>query len=182
MKGIGMAVNNEAETDATLKDDSAVETQNELSQDHERETVANAEDTEQSELPDIVPPTQTITRGRKHSQNECDANVCKKKCSRGSPSPSKRRVQKDNSRTGTNTNPVTTNIPEVNLRRKKSEVSDNSRTPTNTNLSQQRFLTVNLRRKKSEVSDDEHSYLQTFYQISQNWSETKQEKSKRKEH
>ena len=40
-----------------------------------RETVANAEDTEQSELPDIVPPTQTITRGRKCSQNECDANV-----------------------------------------------------------------------------------------------------------
>ena len=100
MKGIGMAVNNEAETDATLKDDSAVEMQNELSQDHERETVANAEDTEQSELPDIVPPTQTITHGRKCSRNECDANVCKKKCSRGSPSPSTRIEQKDNKKTG----------------------------------------------------------------------------------
>ena len=52
MKGIGISVNNEAETDATLKDVS---------------TVANAEDTEQSELPDIVPPTQTMTRGRKWS-------------------------------------------------------------------------------------------------------------------
>ena len=144
IKGIGMAVNNEAETDATLKDDSAVEMQNELSQDHERATVANAEDTEQSELPDIVPPTQTITCGRKHSRNECDANVCKKKCSRGSPSPSKRRVQKDNSRTGTNTNPVTTNIPKVNLRRKKSEVSDDSRTGTNTNPVTTKIPEVNL--------------------------------------
>ena len=154
IKGIGMAVNNEAETDATLKDDSAVETQNELSQDHERETVANAEDTERSELPDIVPPTQTITHGRKRSQNECDVNVCKKKCSRGSPSPSKRRVQKDNSRTGMNTNPVTTNIPKVNLRRKKSEVSDDSRTGTNTNPVTTKIPEVNLRRKKSEVSDE----------------------------
>ena len=154
MKGIEMAVNNEAETDATLKDDSAVEMQNELSQDHERETVANAEDTEQSELPDIVPPTQTITCGRKRSRNECDANVCKKKRSRGSSSPSKRRVQKDNCRTGTNTNPVTTNIPEVNLRRKKSEVSDDSRTGTNTNPVTTNIPEVNLRRKKSEVSDE----------------------------
>ena len=114
MKGIGMAVNNEAETDATLND---------------VPTVANAEDTEQSELPDIVPFTQTMTRGRKRSRNECDANVHNKKCSRGSPSPSKRRVQKDNNKTGTDTNLVTTNIPKVNLRRKKSEVSDDS-TPT----------------------------------------------------
>ena len=161
IKGIGMAVNNEAETDATLKDDSAVETQNELSQDHERETVANVDDTEQSELPDIVPPTQTITCGRKHSQNECDANVCKKKRSRGSPSPSKRRVQKDNSTTGTNTNPVTTNIPEVNLRRKKSEVSDDSRTGMNTNLVTTKIPEVNLRRKKSEVSDDSRTGMNT---------------------
>ena len=53
-----------------------------------------------------------------------------------------------------NTNPVTTNIPEVNLRRKKSEVSDNSRTVTNTNPVTTNIPKVNLKRKKSEVSDE----------------------------
>ena len=52
IKGIGIGVNNEDQTDATLKDVL---------------TVANAEDTEQSELPDILPPTQTMTHGRKCS-------------------------------------------------------------------------------------------------------------------
>ena len=126
MKGIGIGVNNEAQTDATLKNVLPVETQNDLSQDHERATVANVEDTEQSELPDIEPPTQTMTCGRKRSRNECDANVRYKKHSRGSPSPSKRRVQKDNNKTGMDTNPVTTNISAENFRRKKSEVSDDS--------------------------------------------------------
>ena len=126
MKGIGIGVNNEAQTDATLKNVLPVETQNDLSQDHERGTVANVEDTEQSELPDIEPPTQTMTHGRKHSRNECYANIHNKKHSRGSPSPSKRRVQKDNNKTEMDTNPVTTNISAENLRRKKSEVSDDS--------------------------------------------------------
>ena len=52
MRGIRISVNNEPETYATLNDVS---------------TVANAEVTEQSELPDIVPPTQTMTHGRKRS-------------------------------------------------------------------------------------------------------------------
>ena len=58
---------NEPQTDAKLNDELAVETQNDLSQDNERETIPTAEHTEQSELPDIVPSTQTITHGRKRT-------------------------------------------------------------------------------------------------------------------
>ena len=49
----------------------AVETQNDLSQDNERETIPTAEHTEQSELPDIVPSTQTIT----HAENVPEMSV-----------------------------------------------------------------------------------------------------------
>ena len=50
MKGIGVSAINDFETDATLNDAS---------------THTNAPDTAESELPDIVPPTQTVTHGRK---------------------------------------------------------------------------------------------------------------------
>ena len=50
MKGIGVSAINDFETDATLNDAS---------------THTNVPDTAESELPDIVPLTQTVTRGRK---------------------------------------------------------------------------------------------------------------------
>ena len=103
MKGIGVSAINDIETEATLNDAS---------------THTNAPDTTESELPDIIPPTQTVTRGRKHNRNECDTTVCNMKIE-----------QKDSKSSGTEKKPVTKNISEVKLRSKKSEVSDNS-TPT----------------------------------------------------
>ena len=114
LKGIGVSVINDFETDATLNDSS---------------TRTNAPDTAESELPDIVPPTQTVRHGQKRNRNECDTTVCNKKHSGASPSPSMRIEQKDNKKTGAEKNPVTKKITEVNLRSKKSEVSDDS-TPT----------------------------------------------------
>ena len=133
MKGIGVSVINDCETDATLNDVS---------------TATNAPETAESELPDIVPPTQTVTRGQKRNRNECDTNVCNKKCSRGSPSPSTRIEQKDNKKTGADKNPVTTNISEVNLRSKKSEVSDDS-TPSSIHFT--RSQKTGMQRNDDEV-------------------------------
>ena len=114
MKGIGVSAINDIETEATLNDAS---------------TRTNAPDTAESELPDIVPPTQTVTRGRKRNRNECDTTVHNKKRSRGSPSAGTKIEQKDSKSSRTEKKPVTKNISEVKLRSKKSEVSDDS-TPT----------------------------------------------------
>ena len=54
LKGIGVSVIKDFETDATLNDAS---------------THTNVPDTAESELPDIVPPTQTVTRGQKRNRN-----------------------------------------------------------------------------------------------------------------
>ena len=133
MKGIGVSAINDFETDATLND-ASIRT--------------NAPDTAESELPDIVSPTQTVTRGRKCNQNECDTTVRNKKHSRGSPSPSMRIEQKDNKKTGAEKNPVTKNISEVNLRSKKSEVSDDS-TPTSIHFT--RSQRTEMQRNDDEV-------------------------------
>ena len=133
MKGIGVSVINDFETDATLNDAS---------------TRTNAPDTAESELPDIVPLTQTVTCGQKCNRNECDTTVRNKKHSRGSPSPSTRIEQKDNKKTGAEKNPVTKNISEVNLRSKKSEVSDDS-TPTSIHFT--RSQRTGMQRNDDEV-------------------------------
>ena len=114
MNDIGISVNKEPATSAPLMDVS---------------TAANVEVTEDSELPNIIEPTQTTTRGRKRSRNDYDANVCNKKHSRGSPSPKKKIAQTDNNKKRTDTNAVKRNVPKVNLRRKISEISDDN-TPT----------------------------------------------------
>ena len=133
MKGIGVSAINDFETDATLNDAS---------------TRTNAPDTAESELPDIVPPTQTVTRGRKRNRNECDTTVHNKKCGRGSPSLSTRIEQKDNKKTGAEKNPVIKNISEVNLRSKKLEVSDDS-TPTSIHFT--RSQRTGMQRNNDEV-------------------------------
>ena len=133
MKGIGAAAIDDCEIDATLNDAS---------------TVTNAPDTAESELPDIIPPTQKVTCGRKRNQNECDTNVHNKKHSRGSPSPSMRIEQKDNKKTGAEKNPVTRNISEVNPSRKTSEVSDDN-TPTSTHFT--RSQKTGIQRNDDEV-------------------------------
>ena len=84
LKGIGVSVINDFEIDATLNDAS---------------TCTNAPDTAESELPDILPLTQTVIRGQKRNRNECDPTVRNKKRSRGSPSPSTRLERKDNKKT-----------------------------------------------------------------------------------
>ena len=131
MNDIGISVNKEPGISAPLMDVS---------------TVANVEVTEGSELPNIIEPTQTATRGRKRSRNDYDANVRNKKCSRGSPSPSKRIGQTDNKKKGTDTNPVRTNLPEVNLRRKISEISDDH-TPTSKHFT---------RSHKTDIETNDH--------------------------
>ena len=114
MNDIGISVNKEPATSAPLMDVS---------------TAANVEVTEDSELPNIIEPTQTMTCGRKCSRIDYDANVHNKKCSRGSPSPKKKIGQTDNNKKRMDTNAVKRNVPEVNLRRKISEISDDN-TPT----------------------------------------------------
>ena len=92
MKGIGVSAINDIETEATLNDAS---------------TRTNAPDTAESELPDIVPPTQTVTRGQKRNRNECDTTVRNKKRSRGSPSAGTKIEQKDSKSSRTEKKPVT---------------------------------------------------------------------------
>ena len=133
MKGIRVSAINDSETDATLNDAS---------------TRTNAPDTAESELPDIVPLTQTVTHGRKCNQNECDTTVCNKKRSRGSPSLRTRIEQKDNKKTGAEKNLVTKNISEVNLRSKELEVSDKS-TPTSIHFT--RCQRTGMQRNDDEV-------------------------------
>ena len=73
VKEIAVGGNNESKEDATLKDDSAEETQKDCSQNNERVTVSILENTDETELPDIVPPSQSVTRGRKCTRNECES-------------------------------------------------------------------------------------------------------------
>ena len=129
VKEIAVRGNNESKEDATLKDDSAAETQKDCSQNNERATVSIPENTDETELPDIVPPSQSVTCGRKHTRNGCDSNVHNKKQTTGSPSPSKRRLDKESSKTPMEEMLVTKNVPKDRLRKKKSEVSDDT-TPT----------------------------------------------------
>ena len=133
LKGIGVSVINDFETDATLNDAS---------------TRTNAPDTAESELPDIIPPTQTVTGGQKHNRNECDTTVHNKKCSRGSPSSSMKIERKDNKTTGAEKKPVTKINSEVKLRSKKSEVSYES-TPTTIHFT--RSQTTGMQRNNDEV-------------------------------
>ena len=133
LKGIGVSVINDFETDATLNDAS---------------TCTNAPDTAESELPEIVPPTQTVTRGQKRNRNECDTTVCNKKHSRGSPSPSMRLERKDNKKTVAEKKLVTKINSELKLRSKKSEVSDYS-TPTSIHFT--RSQRTGMQRNDDEV-------------------------------
>ena len=80
----------------------------------------------ESELPDIVPPTQRVTRGRKRSRNKCDTSVSNKKRSRGSPSPSTKLEKKDKSKIVDEKKEGTQINADTKLRTKKSNISDNS--------------------------------------------------------
>ena len=59
--------------------ESQVETENDGSHDIEQATLPHPEETEQSELPDIVSLMQNITHCRKHTQNDTDSNLLNKK-------------------------------------------------------------------------------------------------------
>ena len=89
-------------------------------------TAANVEVTEDSELPNVIEPTQTTTRGRKHTRNDSKANVANKKCTRGSPSPMNKIGETNNTKRRMERTTVERNIPDMNLRRKISENSDDT--------------------------------------------------------
>ena len=133
LKGIGDSVINDFETDATLNDASRC---------------TNMPDTAESELPDIIPPTQTVTRGKKRNRNKCDTTVRNKKCSTGSPSPSTILERKDYQKTVAEKKPVTKINSELKLRSKKSEVSDHS-TPTSIHFT--RSQRTGMQRNHDEV-------------------------------
>ena len=80
----------------------------------------------ESQLPDIVPPTQRVTRGRKRSRNKCDTSVSNKKRSRGSPSPSTKLEKKDKSQIVDEKKEGTQINADTKLRTKKSNISDKS--------------------------------------------------------
>ena len=88
-----VAENNESKGDETLNNESQVENENDASDSIVQTTVPHLEETEQTELPDIVPPTQNITRGRKCTRNDNDAKFVNRKQSKGSPSAPKTRAQ-----------------------------------------------------------------------------------------
>ena len=88
-----VAVNNESKGDETLNNESQVENENYASDSIVQATVPHPEETEQTELPDIVPPMQNITRGRKHTRNDTDAKFVNQKRSKGSPSAPKTHAQ-----------------------------------------------------------------------------------------
>ena len=133
MKGIGVSAINDFVTDATLNDAS---------------THTNVPDTAESELPDIIPLTQTVTHGRKRNQNECDTTVHNKKHSRGSPFSKYENTTKGQQENWNRKKSGDKNISEVNLRSKKSEVSDDS-TPTSIHFT--RSQRTGMQRNDDEV-------------------------------
>ena len=118
-----VAANNESKRDETFNNESQVETENDGSHDIERATLPHLEETEQSELPDIVPPTQNITHGRKRTRNDTDSNLLNKKRSKQSPSAPKTRGQ-DHYDTVKDNYVGTKIISEAKVGKKISEVSD----------------------------------------------------------
>ena len=93
---------------------------------NEAPTLTNGPDTAESELPDVVPPAQTVTCGRKRSRNQCDTSVSNKKHSRGSPSPSTKLEKKVKSKSVDEKKEGTQRNADLKLRRNKSNISDNS--------------------------------------------------------
>ena len=90
-------------------------------------TARNVEVTEDSELTNIIEPTQTRFRGRKRTRNYSKENLTNNKRSRGSPSPRNNIGEINNTKNRrTDKTTVGKNIPEVNMRRKISENSDDT--------------------------------------------------------
>ena len=90
-------------------------------------TARNVEVTEDSELTNIIEPTQTRFRGRKRTRNDSKENLTNNKRSRGSPSPRNNIGEINNTKNRrTDKSTVGKNIPEVNMRRKISENSDDT--------------------------------------------------------
>ena len=99
-------------------------------------------------MPDIVPLTQTVTRGKKRNRNECDTTVRNKKHRTGCPSPSTILERKDNKKTVAEKKLVTKINYELKLRSKKSKVSDQS-TPTSIHFT--RSQRTGMQRNDDEV-------------------------------